>query len=263
MVDNILRQKTVFDTMCENLSDEDQINFSISVGMLDHLFLKSVTLDNISLEYLILELCFDKLSENILLNLTCEQWKIISISNDEESGRLSEEFIRKYKDHVDWKDVSTFQILSEEFIREFSGRVDWECIAECQVLSEEFIREYVDHLDWRTISFSQKLSEHFIEEFEHLVHWDGVSMQQLSEDFIRRHADKVDWTRISLKQKLSEDFIAEFEHRVKWKYISINQCLSDEFLYAYRDRIYWYDLLRFNERKPSLTFLGMMLDCVF
>ena len=41
---------------------------------------------------------------------------------------LSENFIRKFKDEIDWSWVSICQTLSEDFIREFKDKVDWDYI---------------------------------------------------------------------------------------------------------------------------------------
>jgi len=39
-------------------------------------------------------------------------------------GKLSESFIREFKDKVNWSIISPYQKLSEEFIREFRNRLD-------------------------------------------------------------------------------------------------------------------------------------------
>jgi hypothetical protein len=58
-----------------------------------------------------------------------------------------------------------FQKLSEDFIREFKDRVDWYYISKCQKLSESFIREFQDKVDWDNILVYQKLFEEFKKEF--------------------------------------------------------------------------------------------------
>ena len=54
---------------------------------------------------------------------------------------LSEDFIREFKDKVDWYWISIRQTLSEPFIKEFKDKVDWEEITEYQTLSENYIKE--------------------------------------------------------------------------------------------------------------------------
>ena len=42
-----------------------------------------------------------------------------------------------------WSEISKYQKLSEDFIREFKDRVNWNCISEYQELSYEFILEHI------------------------------------------------------------------------------------------------------------------------
>ena len=81
-------------------------------------------------------------------------------------NKLSEDFIREFKDKVNWKYISEYQKLSEKFIREFKWKVDWICISKKQRLSERFIREFKNRVDWDMIFEYQKLSKEFKEEFK-------------------------------------------------------------------------------------------------
>ena len=65
--------------------------------------------------------------------------------------------------------ISECQKLSENFIRKFQDRVNWMYISTYQKLSEDFIREFQDNVHWLTISKNQKLSECFIREFQDKV----------------------------------------------------------------------------------------------
>jgi hypothetical protein len=76
---------------------------------------------------------------------------------------LSEEFIERNKDLVDWYWISEFQTLSEEFIERNKDLVNWYWISEFQTLSEEFIERNKDLVNWEYISEFQTLSEEFIE----------------------------------------------------------------------------------------------------
>ena len=79
---------------------------------------------------------------------------------------MSEDFIREFKDEVDWDEISKNQKLSEEFIKEFEYNIDWTVITKYQRLSEKFIKEFKDELDWEYICLYQVLSDEFIEEFK-------------------------------------------------------------------------------------------------
>lgn len=48
--------------------------------------------------------------------------------------KLSDSFIRAFKDKVDRDKISEYQVLSVEFIREFEDQVDWNKISEYKVL---------------------------------------------------------------------------------------------------------------------------------
>jgi hypothetical protein len=73
-------------------------------------------------------------------------------------SNLSEKFIEKYKDKVDWWDISFRQNLSEKFIEKFENEVKWDWISKYQELSEIFIEEHKDKVNWRYILLYQELS---------------------------------------------------------------------------------------------------------
>ena len=136
---------------------------------------------------------------------------------------------------IDWRDVYQ-RPLTEDFIREFKDKVDWYYISVYQNLSEDFIREFQDKVNWNAISEYQRLSEAFIREFQDKVNWSSISARQkISEDFIREFQDKVDWVIISVYQKLSENFICDFQDKVDWECISKYQKLSKSFIQRYED----------------------------
>jgi len=105
------------------------------------------------------------------------------------SQTLSENFIRTFKDKVDWDNISCQQQhLSEDFIREFQDKVNWMYVSAYQTLSEEFIREFQDKVNWVNISEYQTLSEDFIEEFQNKVYWQYIKWYQkdLSKGFNKK-----------------------------------------------------------------------------
>lgn len=96
-----------------------------------------------------------------MLELENIYWKNIS-----QYHLLSEEYIKKFQNKVNFWRISQYQKLSEEFIVEFHDRVNWTCISQYQKLSEEFINKFQDKVNWIRISQYQKLSEKFIKEFK-------------------------------------------------------------------------------------------------
>ena len=144
---------------------------------------------------------------------------------------LTEDFIREFKNEVNWNFISCCQHLSEDFIREFQYEVNWDYIAADQQLSEDFIREFADRVDWEYISIYQHLSEDFIGEFMHRIDWCLIlKYQHLSENFLRKSKGWVHWGLISRYQRLSKEFIEEFKDKLdtgfiadSWHYKSVEE----------------------------------------
>jgi hypothetical protein len=58
--------------------------------------------------------------------------------------KLSENFIREFKDKVSWNWICVYQVLSEDFIEEFKHRIYWNLIYNGQKLSEDFILKNIN-----------------------------------------------------------------------------------------------------------------------
>ncbi len=88
--------------------------------------------------------------------------------------------------------------LSEEFIERHADKVNWNYISYHQKLSEEFIERNVDKVNWEYISIRQKLSEGFIERYADRVDWANISIyhQGISEEFRLKYRDRLTTDRI-------------------------------------------------------------------
>ena len=64
--------------------------------------------------------------------------------------KLSEEFIRKHADKLDWFALSIYQTFSEDFAREYKDKVFWVAMAENQQFGEDFKKEFAEDLDWKS-----------------------------------------------------------------------------------------------------------------
>ena len=62
--------------------------------------------------------------------------------------QLSEDFIRKHSNMVDWKSISIYQKLSEAFIEEFKDKVHWNYIYKFQSISSEFKNKYKEFISY-------------------------------------------------------------------------------------------------------------------
>ena len=59
---------------------------------------------------------------------------------------LSEDFISKNKEYVNWSIICEKHTLSEEFMIEHQEYLDWDAVLMNQKLSEQFVIRFVDYL---------------------------------------------------------------------------------------------------------------------
>jgi hypothetical protein len=160
-------------------------------------FETDITLDVLDLFYALPKQKQYKLIKEVLSNLDSDELNNLIPQNNTDIVRLNylnEVCNTNYTslDVVYWSGISQHQKLSEDFIREFKNDVDWDYISSYQRLSEDFIREFQDRVNWYWISIFQKLSENFIREFKDKVNWGYISLyQKLSEEFKKEFQDKL------------------------------------------------------------------------
>ena len=78
-----------------------------------------------------------------------------------------EDFVREHKDwNHNWNNISKNSKLTEEFIKEFKDKLNWNKISQYQKLSEKFIEEMKDYVVWSKIARYQTLSEGFKKEYK-------------------------------------------------------------------------------------------------
>jgi hypothetical protein len=92
--------------------------------------------------------------EEIRKNPKSQDWLIIS-----HRYKLTEEFIREFRDRVWWVYISYTQELSENFIREFHRKVQWDSISRYQNLSEEFMIEFINDIHIRRLFDNRKIPQ--------------------------------------------------------------------------------------------------------
>lgn len=142
---------------------------------------------------------------------------------------LSESFIDKHKDELNWNIISEYQTLSEDFIETHKSYVIFKFLMKNEKLSQDFIYKYKKEISWFDVFFYQKLSNDFIVKItkEHLYPQyyckTLINHQELSEDtieIIKNEFDKLEnskktecsfyWDDVVKSQKLSTDFILKY-----------------------------------------------------
>lgn len=132
---------------------------------------------------------------------------------------FSENFLRKYKDKVNWTVISKVYKLDFIFIEEMKDYVDWEMISIYQYLSDTFIEENINNLNLLHLIMFQELNRNLIEVFINKFNNNSeilnliFEFQHLDEILLRKYYSLINWNIISEFQNLSENFILEhIEH---------------------------------------------------
>uniref|UniRef100_A0A8D9E3B1 Uncharacterized protein n=1 Tax=Cacopsylla melanoneura TaxID=428564 RepID=A0A8D9E3B1_9HEMI len=118
----------------------------------------------------------------------------VNWSNISKHFLLTEGFMYRYGEYLDWKLIFEHQILSQEFLRNNTSKLYKykEVVSRYQLLSEAMMREFDYLLDWNILSVYQKMSEPFIEQFQDKVNWEYIfEHQQLSEEFKNKFKNKI------------------------------------------------------------------------
>lgn len=78
--------------------------------------------------------------------------------------------VKKFKDKANWDTISMHHhYLSFDFLKEFRNYLNWFWISHLQKLSEYVMDEFKNELDWLQLSYYQKMSFDFIMAFRHKV----------------------------------------------------------------------------------------------
>lgn len=196
-----------------------------------------------------------------------------------EEIQLSDQFIRRYRNYVDWFKISLYQspsvqllcdffqmfdwsvlsrnknvIEKDEMLHLFEKFFDWQQISKWKTLSIDFLREFGNKLEWRAITGNGFLTEKMMDEFRDKIYWDKLASDHyLSENFIRKHKDRFDWERISYFQNLSEEFVEEMEDYIVWNWFNPDKKTyanySEEFKKRYAKKMANY-LEQINASEP-------------
>ena len=137
-------------------------------------------------------------------NLTKIEWKQLI-----QKTVISEELFECYYDKILQRTFYDSQELTEDFIRKYEDILDFFEISWTQKLSEEFMEEFEDRLTWNAFSH-QKLSENFIRKHKNKVYWNIISEKQnLSKEFIVEFSDRIYLEKLALNKNISDE-VKEF-----------------------------------------------------
>lgn len=157
--------------------------------------------------------------------------------------------VENFSKCCDMANLSYHKVLSEDFIREFKDKVNWSFISQKQKLTESFIEEHDNYVHWEQISKFQKLSEDFIKNcFQYDIAYNLIKYQKLSNSFIIDKIDNENIYFIKRYQKLSPDTIKKYDLQISehnwlykdytFKYDKVKECglyeIDGEYVIAYK-----------------------------
>jgi len=221
-------------------------------------------------------------------------WDDLSISH-----RMSEDFIEKHKDHLNWSYLAMcHNYLSEDFIEKYENRICFKDLGWYgRELSENFLKKHKKKLDWEYITLGNHITEEFIEnnldviDLKDLLHkrnfsdkfinkhknkypclimfntenpseddWRCKSRRKLDVQFADKYKEYLDWNVIFSSNLYSENFIERYIDKIDWYLLSQNQNLSEKFIEKYQDKVDWYCISQCQEL--SLEFIAKYKDKV-
>jgi hypothetical protein len=79
------------------------------------------------------------------------------------NGSLSDKIIQKYINEIDWNKVSAAKDITEEFILKYQDRIDfYDFLSYSENLTENIIRKFADKMSWRALSLNHNFSKNLI-----------------------------------------------------------------------------------------------------
>lgn len=108
--------------------------------------------------------------------------------------------------------VSRVDYVSDEFVRKHEDALNWKYVfASGKRFDEDIIERHLDHSTSEVVSKHQRLDPEFIDKHSDILDWyELCEHQQLPEWLMTKYITKLNWGQVSLYQDLSPSFIKSF-----------------------------------------------------
>lgn len=168
------------------------------------------------------------------------------------SRKLSEDFIEKYIVTTDrhWNEISQYQILSESFMDKYKDKLNWDSMIISQSMSEEFIISHIYYINWKLLSTYKRdyLSSDFLLKYKDKVNWDIISNKSKyfsNEDLEKLH-DLIVWDTYIYKHRVDEEIIDKyFDYFTDMGNLLYRNNLSKVFLIKHQEKLGWNNISQF------------------
>ena len=147
-----------------------------------------------------------------------------------------------------WCTILKSKIRTVEFIRQFKERLNWSFISFYNDMTDDFVREFADYINWYKINHT-KLTTKFIKEFRDQIKWHEDSLCCLDESIIMELTDLIDMSKVNYckyREMYSDEFLTEYTGVLNW----------DSIMYrGYAEHCQVYYLKKYNREH------GLENDC--
>lgn len=120
-------------------------------------------------------------------------WSLISLEPRYPDGVLTDGFIQRFDQYMDWELLSMHYFFTVELLRIYFHRVNWAFVIKRQKLPEDLLVEMSHQFEnccWHLVSKFQDLSEDFIDQYKEKLDWEYIfQFQNVSLQFLRDHKE--------------------------------------------------------------------------
>lgn len=80
---------------------------------------------------------------------------------------MNEEYLRENFEGLDWTFICAEEQLSLDFIREFKDALDWDRLSWNQIFTEKQIEEFKEYIhNWYNVAINQNISKEFLDKWK-------------------------------------------------------------------------------------------------
>lgn len=134
--------------------------------------------------------------------------------------KLTDDILEACQNHIDWNFITQKKELSDEFIIKFQDKLNWKIILKKKV-SNELLERCKENVDWDYISREYPLEDKFIDQFKDQLNWIILSHRKLTSPMLDKYATYINWKIISRLRDMSPMFIEKYR-----KYLDLDILLT-------------------------------------
>jgi len=166
----------------------------------------------------IIKFCFPHLNKN------CKRIIRYELSSRKD---LSDEYIHKYKNYLQWNHISCYHTLTIPFMNKYESYLIWDSdeffnINYNRSLTLEIIEhpKYFSKWNWKTLSQDGHLDQKIIKKYHHKLDWSilrALSILILDDEMIQiidLHKKELNWESLSFNHNLTLEFVKKYHYHL-------------------------------------------------